>query len=190
MLKAQDNKSEFKLRLAGVANGKHSFSIVCNNTFFDNNEISDILDGSVKVLVNMDKSDKMLRLDFHYSGTITVECSRCLDPVQFPIDFKNQLLVNLVQEIPEDFENDDEIWMINEKDYDLDVYQFVFESIILSLPNQIIHPDDTEGNSTCNADFLNTLAQYTVDEPLEDEDEDEKTTDPRWDALKNIKFDD
>ncbi|HNX21715.1 MAG TPA: DUF177 domain-containing protein [Bacteroidales bacterium] len=187
MLKAQDNKSEFKLRLAGVANGKHSFSIVCNKTFFDNNEISDILDGSVNVLINMDKSDKMLRLDFHYTGTVTVECSRCLDPVLYPIDFKSQLLVNLVQEIPEDFENDDEIWMINEKDYDLDIYQFVFESIILSLPSQIIHPDDSEGNSTCNSDFLNTLAQYMVDEPFEDEEEEK--TDPRWDALKNIKFD-
>lgn len=189
MLKAQDNKSEFRLRLAGVANGKHSFSIVCNKTFFDNNEISDILDGSVKVLINMDKSDKMLRLDFQYTGTITVECYRCLDPVLYPIDFKNLLIVNLVQEIPEGFENEDEIWMINEKEYDLDIYQFVFESIILSLPHQIIHPDDSEGNSTCNSDFLNTLAQYTVDEPLDDENE-EKTTDPRWDALKKLKFED
>lgn len=185
MLKTQDIKSEFKLRLAGVANGKHSYSIVCNKTFFDNNEISDILDGSVTVEINMDKSDKMLRLDLHFKGEVTAECSRCLDPVPYKIDFQNQLLVNLVQVIPDNFENDDEIWMINEKDYDLDLFQYVYESIFLSLPSQIIHSDDSQGNSTCNPDFLETLALYSVEEPKEQE----ESSDPRWDALKNLKLD-
>ena len=185
MLKTQDNRSEFKLRLAGVANGKYSFSIVCNKTFFDNNNISDILDGTVAVNINMDKSDKMLRLDFHFNGEVTAECSRCLDPVSLDIDFESQLIVNLVPIIPEDFENDDEIWMINEKEYDLDVYQYIYESIVLSLPTQILHPDDEEGNSTCNPDFLDTLAQYSVEESHDSD----QIADPRWEALKNIKLD-
>ncbi|HPE39453.1 MAG TPA: DUF177 domain-containing protein, partial [Bacteroidales bacterium] len=88
--------------------------------------------------------------------------------------------------IPEDFENDDEIWMINEKEYDLDVYQYIYESIVLSLPTQILHPDDEEGNSTCNPDFLDTLAQYSVEESHDSD----QIADPRWEALKNIKLDD
>ncbi len=185
MLKAQDNRSDFKLRLAGVANGKHSFSIICDKSFFDSNELSDILDGSVHLQIQMDKSDKMLKLEFHYDGTLTAECARCLDPVAYPVHFDSTLLVNLVQEVEEDFENDDEIWVIQEKEFELDVYQYVYEAIVLSLPTQIIHPDDINGNSTCNPEFLKTLAKYSVDETTLKE----KETDPRWDALKNMKFD-
>jgi uncharacterized protein len=186
MLKTQDNRAEFKLRLAGVANGKHSFSIICDKSFFDSNELSDILDGSVNLQILMDKSDKMLKIDFHFKGELIAECARCLDPVSYPVHFESSLLVNLVQQVEEGFENDDDIWMIQEKEYELDVYQYVYETIVLSLPSQIIHPDDDNGDSTCNHEFLKTLAAYTVDETALKQ----KEIDPRWDALKNIKLDD
>lgn len=187
MVKTQDKRSEFKLRLAGVASGKHTFSIICDKSFFEINEISELLDGSINLQIIMDKSDKMLNLEFHFRGNVVVECARCLDPVSFNLDFTDHLLVNLIPDFSNQYESeDDQVWMINEKDFELDIYQFVYESIILALPSQIIHPDDKKGKSTCNPEFLAKLAQYSVEEKHIPED----SIDSRWDALKNLKFED
>lgn len=187
MVKTQDKRSEFKLRLAGVASGKHTFSIICDKSFFEINEISELLDGSINLQINMDKSEKMLNLEFVFKGNVVVECARCLDPVTFDLNFTDHLLVNLLPDFSEQFESeDDQVWMINEKEFELDIYQFVYESIILALPSQIIHPDDKKGKSTCNPEFLKKLAQYSVEEKQMPEEE----IDPRWEALKNLKFED
>jgi len=187
MVKTQDKRSEFKLRLAGVASGKHTFSIICDKSFFEINEISELLDGAINLQINMDKSDKMLNLEFVFKGNVVVECARCLDPVTYDLDFTDHLIVNLLPDFSNINESEDEqVWMINEKEFELDIYQFVYESIILSLPSQIIHPDDKKGKSTCNPEFLKKLAQYSVVEKQMPEEE----IDPRWEALKNLKFED
>ena len=62
----------------------------------------------------------------------------------------------------------------------LDLKQLIFEIIILNLPNKRQHPFDEEGNSTCNEEMVDLVNKYTEVE--------EKSSDPRWDALKNLKI--
>lgn len=187
MVKTQDKRSEFKLRLAGVALGKHTFSIVCDKSFFEINEISELLDGSILLQIILDKSENMLNIEFIFKGNVVVECARCLDPVTLDLDYIDHLLVNLLPDFPDQTHTeDDQVWMINENAFELDLFQFVYESIILALPLRVIHPDDEEGNSTCNPDFLEKLNQYSVEEKQISNDD----IDPRWESLKNLKFED
>jgi uncharacterized metal-binding protein YceD (DUF177 family) len=88
-----------------------------------------------------------------------------------------------VSQIDESFENDDNIWQLHEKAYELDLTHFLYETIELALPTQLIHPDDENGNPTCNPEMLQKLAELA---PKEEQQTTE--TDPRWDALKNLKI--
>ena len=61
------------------------------------------------------------------------------------------------------------------------LFHFVYESIMLALPIQVLHPDDENGNSTCNPEILKIMNEHSPDAKKEDE------IDPRWEALKKLK---
>ncbi|MCQ2271550.1 MAG: DUF177 domain-containing protein [Bacteroidales bacterium] len=181
-MKTKEKKDEFKIRIAGVEIGKYSYSMTCDKEFFEISELSDLQDGCLNLRVEMDKSEKMLDLKFHFQGEVEALCDRCLDPVRFEMDFSEHLVVNLVPEVEDDFENDDNIWMVDENIYELDLFHFVYESICLALPHRIVHPNDENGNSTCNPEVLKRLEAMSHRESTHE-------VDDRWAALKDLKLD-
>lgn len=175
-------REEFKIRLSGVELGKHSYSIDCDNTFFELAEIPELDAGLVKLCIDADISEKMVLLDFHFKGEVALPCHRCLDLVTIDLDYTEHLVVKLVPMISdEEFLEEDDLWVIDENTYELDLFHFVYESISLHLPMQIVHEDDEQGQSTCNPTFLKKLEELSQ--------RDANEIDPRWEVLKNIKTD-
>lgn len=169
--------------MAGVVPGSYSYTIVCDNTFFELAEISALQEGQLILQIEVEKTEKLMDMNFHFKGDVSALCDRCLAPVPLHLDFSEKLIVNLVPIVDESFVNDENIWMIDENDYELDVFHFVYESIMLALPLQIIHPDDENGNPTCDPDVLNKLNEYSAKE-------NSGQIDPRWEVLKKLKLDD
>lgn len=178
-------RDDFKLRLAGVEDGTYSFSISCKKEFFELAKISNIEDGNLKLQVEMSKTEKLVDVRCHFEGYVVAPCDRCLLPVTLPMDIDERLIVKLVPTVEEgENDDDDDIWVMDENTYELDIFQFVYESIFLAMPISVIHEDDENGNSTCDPEVLKKLEELS-----QKEEEKEKETDPRWDALKNLKFD-
>ena len=175
-----DKRDEYVIRLSGVDVGTHKYTMICDKAFFELTGLNEIEDGRVKVQIEMEKSATMLSLQFHFKGEVTVLCDRCLDFLTLPLELKEFLVVNLVSQIDESFENDDNIWQLHEKAHELDLTHFLYETIELALPTQLIHPDDENGNPTCNPVMLQKLAELAPKEEQNNE------TDPRWDALKKL----
>jgi len=178
-----DKRDEYAIRLSGVDVGTHKYTMVCDKAFFELTGLNEIEDGTINVQIEMEKSATMLSLQFYFKGEITVLCDRCLDFLTLPVEFTDFLVVNLVSQIDEAFENDDNIWQLHEKAYELDLTHFLYETIELALPTQLIHSDDEYGNPTCNPEMLQKLAELT---PKEEQQTTE--TDPRWDTLKELKI--
>lgn len=182
MENCNQKKEEFKLRISGVELGKHYYSIDCDNTFFELAEIPDLHHGLIKLQIEMDISEKMILLDFHFKGSVELPCDRCLDPVSVDMDFSEHLVVKLVPFVEDmDEVEEDDLWIIDENTYELDLFHFVYEAISLHLPMQILHKDDETGQPTCNPEILKKLEELSERE--------HDTIDPRWEALKNIKKD-
>ena len=59
---------------------------------------------------------------------------------------------------------------------------WMYEYVVVAMPMQCVHPDDEEGNPTCDPEML----KYLVDEDEAQSEEDEPINDPRWDILKEI----
>ncbi|MDR2972578.1 MAG: DUF177 domain-containing protein [Bacteroidales bacterium] len=180
-----DKRDDFVIRLSGIELGNHKYAMVCDKAFFELTELSEIVEGVINVQIEMEKSAKMLSLQFYFKGEITVVCDRCLDFLTLPLDFTDFLVVNFVSIMDESFENDDNIWQLHEKAHELDLTHFLYEAIELALPTQLIHPDDENGNPTCNPEMLKKLAELA---PKTNELKDTET-DPRWDALKQLTID-
>jgi len=178
-----EKRDEYVLRLSGVEFGKHKYVMICDKSFFEFAGLDEIEDGNIKVLLEMEKSATMLSLQFHFIGEITVLCDRCLDLLTLNLDFTDFLVVNLVSQIDESFENDDNIWQLHEKAYELDLTHFLYEAIELALPTQLIHPEDVNGNPTCNPEMLQKLIELA---PKQEQNTNE--TDPRWDTLRQLRI--
>ena len=177
-------REDFKLRLAGVEDGTYCFSVCCDKEFFELAEISEIQDGKLDLRIEMVRNDKLITISMHFEGEVVMTCDRCLLPVNLPMDFDSHLVVKLVPEVEEGAnEDDDDMWVMDENAYEVDLFHYAYETIMLALPHRVVHEDDPDGNPTCDPavmDVLNNLSSTSK----------EKEPDPRWDALKNLKLED
>jgi uncharacterized metal-binding protein YceD (DUF177 family) len=178
-------RQQFKVRISGIELGKHCFSIDCDKEFFDLAGIGQLEDGCLKLRIEMEKSEKMVDFHCHFEGAVVAECDRCLAPVTLPMNFDERLIVKLVSEnYHSEEEQEDDIWMMDENTYEIDLFHFVYESVVLALPIRIVHEDDADGHPTCDPEVMRKLVEMNAENV-----EKEQGTDPRWDALKNIKLD-
>ncbi|MDR1757774.1 MAG: YceD family protein [Bacteroidales bacterium] len=178
-MKHKQKRDEFKLRVSGVSLGKHCFSICCDDEFFEIAEIQEKKSDGLQVDIVLEKKEKMLLLDCHFHGKVIAPCDRCLDLVSVPLDFSEQVVVQLVPEVEPEDTGDDEIWKVNENIYELDLFHFVYEAIVLALPARITHPYIDNDTPECNPEVIQKWQSLSSSTTKED---------ARWDKLKDIKL--
>jgi uncharacterized metal-binding protein YceD (DUF177 family) len=89
------------------------------------------------------------------------------------------LVIKFGQEYNDD---NDEMIIIPHEYYELDVSQFIYELIILSVPTKKVHPKVLDG--TMDSEALNKLRELEIKKNKSSSNED--ITDPRWDKLKSL----
>lgn len=177
-MRALKKKDRYLIAFQGLKEGEHCFEFDVNDTFFGLLDYSLIERGALKVFVNLSKTSRHLELEVAIDGYVYVQCDRCLEEYAENITFDGRLFVKFGEER---FDEDDEIWVLSKDDNDLDITHYIYESINLSLPYRKVHPDDKNGNITCNPEMLEKLEEYTIEE-----EKNEEITDPRWDKLKDL----
>lgn len=136
----------YSIAWKGLKNGRHDFRFEVDKALFEAFESTEIKDGRCEVSVGMDRSEKQLTLDVGITGYVVVECDRCLEDCRVPIDFEGQLVVKFSDEV---HEYDGEVmWMLPGEDR-VELAQYIYESIVLSLPYQRVHPE-----GECNPEML------------------------------------
>lgn len=173
-----DYLNKYRVDFQGLSEGVHEFVFDVDNTFFESLNYSDIKEGALKTILVLTKKTQLLELDFKIQGNVIVICDRCLDDLKMPIDFEGQVFVKFSETEQEDT---DEVIYLSPEDHKVDIAHYIYESIRLSLPLKCVHPDDEEGNSTCNPDMLNKIEKLKPDNSAED------MVDPRWSELTKLK---
>ena len=135
----------------GLKNGLHEFDYEITDSFFEELSESPIKGGRFNVHIRATKSASLLLLETHITGNATVECDRCLGDLSLPVDFQGSLTVRFSDTI-DDY--DGETLWLNPADPTVPLAQYLYESIVLSLPYRRIHGTDPQGNSLCDKDML------------------------------------
>ncbi len=167
---------EYIIHYVGLEPGNHQFEFEVKDSFFEHFEFSQIQHGQVHVSVVLEKQERMMIFTLALEGKVLVTCDRCSDEFYFPLSDAQRIIVKLGAEYMEESED---VIVIPETEYQFDLSSYIYEFIHLALPARLLHPDDEDGNSTCDPDMLRRL------ETLRPTD----TVDPRWEALKKLNTD-
>lgn len=171
---------EFLIPFVGLKLGKHHFEYQINNAFFENFDYDEFQNSDIKVAVVLDKKSNMLELDFKHKGTVNVPCDLTGEDFDLPIKGKMKLIVRF----GEVFNNDnEELLILPFGEFEIDIIQYIYEMIALSVPLKRVHPGVKDGSLKTEA--LDKLKELQVKEEVKKE-EKEENIDPRWDKLKQL----
>jgi uncharacterized metal-binding protein YceD (DUF177 family) len=171
--------SEYLIPFIGLKLGKHKFDFSINKKFFETFEYEDFENPNIKVELILEKKSTLLELQFKHSGTVLVPCDVSGELFDLPIKGKLKLVVNF----GESFNNDnEELLILPHGEHQIDVSQFIYEMIVLSVPFKRVQKGAKDGSLiTDEAEFEKSKKEKQITE-----DNTEQETDPRWDKLKKL----
>ena len=171
----------YSIHFKGLKVGKHTFNFEVDNKFFEAFEEGEIKQGKVKVDVILNRQSLMLDLAISIEGQVEVTCDRCLEDFDLPISYEGSLFVKFGETRSDEGE---EIIILTNDDSEINLSQYIYESICLSLPIQRYH--GMKGTKTkCNKEMIKKLKSLLTDSPKNEESEE---VDPRWSKLKDIEL--
>jgi len=172
--------NEYLIPFIGLKVGKHQFEFKINKKFFDEFSFDEFENCEVTVEVVLEKKTTMLEINFKHKGTVNVPCDLTGEPFDLPIKGK----IKLVVQFGDEFNNDnDELLILPHGEYQIDLSQYIYEMIVLSVPQKRVHPGVKDG--TLQTEALQKLNELQVKE-VKKEEKKENDTDPRWDKLKQL----
>ncbi len=167
--------SFYNIAFKGLSQGKHIFDYEVDNKFFEEFDGGVVNEGKVEVRLTLDKQSSMMIFSFDLSGTVKVQCDRCLEMYDQVIKSQERIFVKFGEK---EFNDGDDVIWVSTNDYQLNVAQLVYEFICLALPIKKDHPDDENGNLTCDPEMIERLNKYIVSE--------EEVSNPIWNDLKKL----
>lgn len=106
-----------------------------------------------------------VRFTIHTEGIALVPCDRCLTDIELRIDTTDQIAVKLGEE----YADEGDVVIIPEKEGVIDMSQFIYEFIALSLPLKLTHEP-----GKCDEAMIAKLEEHLSARSGEDEPEDEE----------------
>jgi len=176
-----DHLQNYIVKFNHLKPGTHQFEFQVDTAFFEEIESSAIDNGELTIRLDFTLNSSFFILDFKIDGFIKSQCDRCTEAFDLELIDDHKLIVkyNRDRDVKDD---ESDVLYITEGDIQLELAQIIYEYIVLSIPIMKLHPDDDEGNSTCNPEILEFLARDS-----EEDEEVEEKQDPRWEALKKLK---
>lgn len=171
---------EFTIPFVGLKIGKHHFDYQIDNTFFDYFEYEDFSNVDVKTALQLEKKTTLLELHFEISGHVNVNCDLTNEPYDQDVKGEFDLVVKFGEEYNDEFED---ILIIPHGEFEINVAQYIYELIILSMPAKRIHPGVEDG--TLDSDILKKLEELSPKGHNETK-ESSEDIDPRWNTLKKL----
>src|SRR5690606_12657668 len=190
------NEKDFLIQFSGLKLGEHQFEYHIENDFFDLFDYSEYNSTNIKVDVTLLKKTTMLELTFSHSGTVNVPCDVTNEDFDLPIQGNLKILVKFGEEYNDENE---ELLILPFSEFQLNVAQYIYEMIALSVTYKRVHPDiaadyeideefdDLDFLDQDDLELINQDDDFLEDDLNTEENSDEnKETDPRWDKLKQL----
>ena len=170
-------KTKYIINSGGLAVGNHEFEFDVTGKFFQEQESTEITEADVQVKAVLFKQNNVLQLEFDISGTVKVDCDRCLKEFDYPIACHEKLVV---KNGPAE-NSTDEVLMISEGETQLNVTQQIYEFILTAIPARRVPCEIDKKRFKCDEETLKKLNENAVQE-------EEKETNPMWEKLNKLKI--
>ena len=166
----------FSVKFIGLKEGTHSFQFPLSKSFFETFEYSEFNSVDINVDLLLVKKSTIIELSLKGTGSVNINCTLTNEPFDYQINSKLNLLVKFGDSY--DDEND-ELLVLPHGSHSIDLDQYFYEMIVLSMPIRNVHPDVENG--TIDSEILNRLKEFDINK------EKNSNFDARWDKLKELK---
>ncbi|MBM1105097.1 DUF177 domain-containing protein [Aurantibacter crassamenti] len=170
-------QKEFNIPFSGLKQGKHNFEFKIDNKFFESFGYDEFNAADIQLQVLLNKTSTILEFTFDGHGSVNVDCDITSEPYDQQIDSQMDLVVKFGVTYNDD---DDEILIIPHGSHQVNIAQYVYEMLVLAVPQKRVHPGIADG--TLKSEVLDKLEELQPKEVRENKEE----NDPRWDKLKNL----
>ena len=160
--------NEFVIPLNGLAAGENRFFWQAGKEFFEGYDNTEVLDAQLDIKTLVDKSGRYIGVDCDIAGWLVVECDRCLDMVDMPVDVQVRLSVKFGDEQASELgqDADREVIFVKEDDAELDMSQIVYDYSCLALPMQRTHEP-----GECNPETMKYYNTVQTQDAVEEDEE-------------------
>lgn len=175
-------KKDFIVKFSGLKSGSYDYDFDLDDDFFLSYGNENLQSGSVNVKVTLTKRERLMTFEFDFSGKVNSFCDRCLKPLDIPVSGRETLYVKFSNDETSEDEN---IMILPETEYQIDLSQQMYEYVATAMPMRNVHPDDENGNPTCDEEMMRILNKVAVDENRPAAEEDNEVN-PIWEKLKEL----
>ena len=159
--------SDFDIDFNKFKNEKDSFKFQLKDTFFELKDNSLFDQGEIEVIVQCEKFENTLVLDYLLNGHINSLCERCLNDIKIKVNSVRQDVLKLT--LNDDLLKEENYLSINHPIFS--VYDPIYEQICLDMPTRIICKNSIT-QYECKINHPNSHINNAVDE--------------RWSELKKL----
>lgn len=155
----------FNIPFNSLAAGVYHYEFDIDDAFFASFEDSEISGGKARAEVEMTKAVGVLNMVISVRGVVRVPCDRCLEDCEVEVALDSPLTVKFSGKVESDTEAfDGEVLWMNTSEGEINMARYIYESIVLALPYQRVHPEDEQGNLTCDPDMLARFSIVSAEE--------------------------
>jgi uncharacterized metal-binding protein YceD (DUF177 family) len=178
-----NRRREFEIAFVGLKPGVHEYQYSITDKFFEEFQQQDFHNCNANVKLLLDKKSSFMQLKFEIGGKLDVNCDRCNS--NLPLDLWDEFNLTVkMSEDPEKMneeEDDPDMYYIANGESHLDVANWIYEFINLSIPMQKACDFEKMDGPYCNVSVREMLRKM---EPEEEKKDDQN---PIWKGLEKFK---
>lgn len=175
------NRREFEIAFVGLKPGVHEYNYTVDDRFFEDYQEQDFRNVEAHIRLLLEKNNSFMILRFQVGGKADVTCDRCNNnlPMQLFDDFTVTVKMTEEPEVMNDQEEDPDVYYIARGESHLDVKNWIYEFVNLSLPMHKTCEYENMDGPHCNPAARELLNNMRPDEgPKEN---------PLWKGLEKFK---
>jgi len=150
---------EYEIAFVGLKPGEHDYVYQVTDKFFETYQPQEFTNCVATVKLKLDKKVGFMLLKFDVDGRVEVTCDRCGNNLPLQLWDEFNLVVKMVDNPDEmnEKEEDPDIYYISKNESHLNVADWIYEFINLSIPMQKMCKEDEIGGPKCNKEVLAKL---------------------------------
>jgi len=175
-------RRDFEIAFVGLKPGIHEYNYSIDDRFFEAYQQQDFRNCTANVKLSLDKKSSFMLLKFEMGGKLEVNCDRCNSNLPMELWDEFNITVKLVDEpeLMNNQEDDPDVYYLSRGESHIDVANWIYEFINLSIPMQKVCSFEDMDGPYCNKVAIDVLKKLETKET-------EKKENPIWKGLEKFK---
>ena len=154
----------FDIAFVGLKPGIHEYEYNVADKFFTEYGEQDFKNCTAQIKLSLDKQNGFMLLRFEVGGKLELSCDRCGNHLPLDLWDEFRIMVKMVEEpeLMNNQEEDPDVYYISRGESHINVSDWIYEFINLSIPMQRMCDEEEIGGPYCNKEVLAMLKKMDV----------------------------